>query len=374
MVMHDESEREGAEIPRRRLSRPLLRSLFEDYLLPEGRMNRKLYAYRFLAFLLAFLFFFALLASTMYLFFQEAAAGSLIGEQDFLAGILAFILFYLPVFFLFCSFLSATVRRWHDIGFDDRALVWRVFYPFLGGTFFLFFLLAFHEMGFVPLPSFISPESAELLPMIFMFLFPLAVLLYLLFTRGEAQENAFGTRESARRLRPVIREKQRNDLSWRQGYTGTQGRLSRKPYIFRLFIVNFIFYVVSFLVLHTPLVNYVPPQWGLQDVTGILSLLAIAISCPLFIRRLHDVNLPARMVLIPWAIAILLASASFLPENIANSILHFMPQFPLVLLIVGAWNGVYLAFLWVYLIYVKGTEGANAYGENPLVPVEDGHR
>lgn len=114
-------------------------------------------------------------------------------------------------------------------------------------------------------------------------------------------------------------------MSFVETFFSFEGRLNRQPYILRFLMRNILIWFVGCMIIL--LLN---PHGTMFAIFAFALNFAVVLSClSLYVRRLHDLNHTAILVL--WA---------FLP--ITNFILAF------------------------YLIFFRGTIGPNRYGPDPL--------
>lgn len=147
---------------------------------------------------------------------------------------------------------------------------------------------------------------------------------------------------------------------WMRKYFSFRGRLNRKPYILRgiLALAVLISGKVLVPILMTTLVHALFQ----------LGLLSLAV------RRLHDLGNGARGF---GALNVILFLSSLLSETVKAFFGGMYPLFwtagpgrfmlygVMILLFVAA---LYLAFVYICLLFRKGTEGPNPFGADPLAP------
>ena len=120
--------------------------------------------------------------------------------------------------------------------------------------------------------------------------------------------------------------------SW-EFWLSPNGRRNRKPYILYNVAVWLLSGVIALLTA-VPLVG-----WAF----GVLLFYA---NCINVIKRLHDVDMSGWWAVVPAVVSVGLLAAGSL---IIGTIAFFVN-----------------VFLWIYLIFKKGTEGENKYGSDPL--------
>jgi uncharacterized membrane protein YhaH (DUF805 family) len=136
----------------------------------------------------------------------------------------------------------------------------------------------------------------------------------------------------------------------------TKGRLGRKPFFLRAFVLPAVYAVLVFALL-----VWLSRMGMLVIFEGweatpflVLMLPAVLANVCLGIRRLHDINLPGAFWLIMWIYllsGLLLYSCTDLPLGVELS-MGFLCVFVVV------------AFM-LYALFAKGSEGTNQYGEAP---------
>lgn len=135
-------------------------------------------------------------------------------------------------------------------------------------------------------------------------------------------------------------------MDWGYLYTSLEGRISRKPYWLATLLM---------IVVCGPLLFFLLISAG-SSVTILVQLLLIYPSFALALKRAHDRNRPAALIVGFFALAVLLD---------IMQLLGF-----------GAWRGVPLIIflLWfasiilliIDLGFFRGTKGSNRYGPDPL--------
>lgn len=119
--------------------------------------------------------------------------------------------------------------------------------------------------------------------------------------------------------------------SW-EFWLSPKGRRNRKPYILYNVAVWLLGGVIALLTA-VPLVG-----WAF----GVLLFYA---NCINVIKRLHDVDMSGWWAVVPAIVCVGFATVSLIITAVAFAV---------------------NIFLWVYLIFKKGTEGSNKYGSDPL--------
>lgn len=113
-----------------------------------------------------------------------------------------------------------------------------------------------------------------------------------------------------------------------------EGRMSRKPYIFLSLVIFILFLIFN------------PEDGTISPILGYLSLIIVYLKLSWTAQRLHDLDLSGFWTLI------------LIPVTIAT---HGGP----IIAFVG-WT---LNFIfWACLAFMKGTDGENEFGPDPLAP------
>jgi uncharacterized membrane protein YhaH (DUF805 family) len=139
-------------------------------------------------------------------------------------------------------------------------------------------------------------------------------------------------------------------------FTSLDGRISRKPYWIGLLVM-----IAAAIVVFIALGFVLGVESRAFRVAGFVVQLALLYpSIALMAKRLHDRNRPtwwAAIVMVPAILQGLLNAMGVIGDPLNQNALDYL--FGLVMFVVGVWFLIELGFL-------RGTQGANQYGPDPL--------
>jgi uncharacterized membrane protein YhaH (DUF805 family) len=136
-------------------------------------------------------------------------------------------------------------------------------------------------------------------------------------------------------------------MDWKYLFTSREGRISRKPY----WLATIVLIVIS-IVLQLILLPFLGPL-----VTFVISLPIFFAAFALSIKRAHDRDRPDWYVIGFYALLLVFQIVALTSDPMSPSMLAGTLMIP-----VGIWAIVML----VDLGFLRGTEGANRYGPDPL--------
>jgi uncharacterized membrane protein YhaH (DUF805 family) len=139
-------------------------------------------------------------------------------------------------------------------------------------------------------------------------------------------------------------------MDWKYLFTSFDGRINRKPYWIGALIL-----VVAALV-----VQGIAYGVGGEALAIILSLVFLYPSFALNVKRAHDRDMPSLLVAIFFAILIVVDVMQLLGVGQTEE----GPTTP-YLLVTIPWS-LFAIYMFVQLGCLRGTEGANQYGPDPL--------
>ncbi|BEU86550.1 hypothetical protein TAMA11512_00140 [Selenomonas sp. TAMA-11512] len=354
------------------------RRFFEDWLTPEGRLSRRLYAFHILGFVLVFILLIFIVAAFFAGLFASLYEGRALPDETtaFMVAVIALLAFWCPMFLSLHVLFRAMLRRWHDAGYGDKAFLVCVCYPMLTVLLigFGYYFRQGMRYGFLEMPLH-APACAVLLDVCIL----LAVAVFLLFRDSEGRDNAFGALESRDWLAPDISERPRAEKPMLSSIFRYRGRLNRKRFILRMLLINIPFILFSFVAAFIPwdrvtalsgfptggielmLPGNIHPIIYLETAVGFLySVLLLYVLLGLFVHRLHDLGMSGW-----WAVIPSLAKAVMDGWLVLN-MWTMTEQQAIVYTACCFVYATYQSFLTGYLIFVKGDDAVNAYGENPL--------
>lgn len=361
----------------------LRKRIFSLWLSPEGRHSKRLYIYHMAGcalFLLVLFFVVAVFLAELFQGFYEGR--SLPGERTALVIVLiALCAFWLPLWCTVHIFFCSMLRRWHDAGYDDRDFLWRVIYPVVLVAVLGIAYQKMQEMQLGDLTLFYGVKLHIGIAFVVDACIFFALMLFLLFADGETCDNAFGTRRSAMWVAPEIQERPREEVPMLTSIFFYRGRLNRKRFILRLLFISipFILFLlvfdllpwkdIAYLLLGFPIeaLEIVVPG-VFRSVITLESLISLAYSLlflycvqGLFVHRLHDLGMSGAWMFLPSVIKATLDGwhALHVQTMTAEQTLCYTAAFLLYIL--------YQSLLLAYLVFVKGDDAINRYGENSLI-------
>ena len=129
------------------------------------------------------------------------------------------------------------------------------------------------------------------------------------------------------------------------------GRLNRKQYICRYLATIAISVIVLCIVFATSDINWDAPAESMDNLNTlplyVMSIIAILATLSFDLRRIHDVNLPSQLILLPIIVTI----ASYIPFFTDGAVFYVLYAIELL--------------FFLYLCIRKGTPGDNQYGPQP---------
>lgn len=383
---------------RLRDTRGVRQRIFENWLTPEGRLGRRLYRRHILSFGLVLLVLFFVAAVFLAGLFQGFYEGRALPDETTALAIvlIALLAFCAPLVLSLYVFFCASLRRWHDVGRDDRSFLWCVVYPVVlievsglayqklqgmrqsGGYFILSgdrYAVAVQQM-----------QDADLLIALTICLFLLGWVAFLFVRDGEARDNAFGTRESAERVAPEITERPRKEMPMLSSVFRYRGRLNRKRFILRALYVSvpFVLFLLVFDSVPWQDVAYYLLGFRVDSfevalpgafrsvvtleaaISLVYSLFFLYCMLGLFVHRLHDLGLSGCWIAIPSAGKAVLDGWHMLNAQTmtAEQATYYTASLFLYAL--------YQSLLTAYLVFAKGDGAVNRYGENSLMHIVEG--
>lgn len=132
-------------------------------------------------------------------------------------------------------------------------------------------------------------------------------------------------------------------------YFQFKGRASRKEYLSFLIFDNLLLFLMGFLI------NTSSSNMVIVTIAGVYKLISIFPSISVTVRRVHDINLSAWWCLILTILIVLFSTLIPFIKISTNTI-------ALCALIV---LGVSIVISALFVIFKKGTDGVNYYGEPP---------
>lgn len=160
---------------------------------------------------------------------------------------------------------------------------------------------------------------------------------------------------------------------WMKKYFSFRGRLNRKPYILRGILLSIIGSLVEMGILALAVLISGKVLVPILMTTLVHALFQLGLLS-LAVRRLHDLGNGARGF---GALNVILFLVNLLAETVKAFFGGMYPLFwtagpgrfmlygVMILLFVAA---LYLAFVYICLLFRKGTEGPNPFGADPLAP------
>ena len=138
-------------------------------------------------------------------------------------------------------------------------------------------------------------------------------------------------------------------------YTSFDGRINRKPYWLASILLAVVMMVLVFI-----LAFILGTSFLFQLVVFILQLAVLYPSAALMVKRLHDRNRPGYFAAIPLGLMVLKSLtdlAGITGDPLNSNILDYI--LGIAILVVVIWFLIELGFL-------RGTQGQNQYGPDPL--------
>lgn len=284
---------------------------------------------------------------------------------------------YLGMFIL----LRAALRRWHDIGHGDLKFV--LYFYIVPVVSMLGIMLVSVCLAMLQHKTLDSAAGQDTMGIAIaasfgiILLYMLGLFLYLACKPSEPLDNAFGTVEGAYHMRSEIRTRPRVFISIWQSIFRAEGRLNRKRFIFGLLAVSILQMGIVFILslpacfFHENLEPFIMP------LAVLFLALCFLLPMRLFMQRLRDVgkspllwSIPAVLTVVILSMLVWLVIRQASPVGRGawmqgeNIILFACIVYYFICV-------VYMTLMSAYLFFAPGDAGENAYGENPLVPVED---
>lgn len=142
----------------------------------------------------------------------------------------------------------------------------------------------------------------------------------------------------------------------REKFFSCQGRLNRKPFIMRLFGVIVVSTIVA-MILYTLFYSLLGSKTVADGAVIVISIVEVVAIYTLVVRRLHDLGMGQPLAILYLVIAIL---QPFFFRLIAE-----LPEDSIEAQVVQALD-LFTKLLIVCLMLIRGKQGPNQYGEDPL--------
>ena len=242
--------------------------------------------------------------------------------------------------------IRTILRRWHDIGHTEEALLKYVLYPLVGANgaaIPLMLLLA--GPGKTKTMYFLSSILTD-----FDALFIIGMFLYLGVRSGTRGINAYGPEPAGHAWDVYITERTCDPRSWKQMLFTWKGRMSRKTYIFCIFGI----------MLANMVLNILFNLLSLPSGSVLIGLAFIAVSMMLQAQRLHDMGKSAK----PLMLAFIVFFAAIFMAGFFLAMRAFLAQSGIALIILLAITAaaLFIVVTGLQIALRKGTEGENRYG------------